>query len=223
MSSAPEHAEADSYKASGFSNRMGWGKRPALILIDVCAAYFTAGSPLDCSSNPAATTAPSVMRRLVQAAREAKVPVVHTQVLYTKQDMSDAGLFYLKARPLDVWLKGNARGYDALLPGLEPLEGEEIIVKKHASAFFGTELAGTLHLLGVDTVVIAGVSTSGCVRATTLDAMQHNYRPMVVASACGDRSQAIHDANIFDMDAKMADVVGEDEAIEKLRAGWPKE
>lgn len=198
------------------------GQRPALLLIDVCAAYFTPGSPLDCSSNPAAAAAPAVMRRLLQTAREAQIPVIHTQVLYTKKDMSDAGLFYLKARPLEVWLKGNERGYDALVPGLEPLESEQVVVKKHPSAFFGTELTGTLHLLGVDTLVIAGVSTSGCVRATTLDAMQHNYRPMVVGTACGDRSPSIHDANIRDMDAKMADVVSEEEAIAHLEAGWPR-
>jgi nicotinamidase-related amidase len=96
-----------------------------------------------------------------------------------------------------------------------------VVVKKHPSAFFGTELSSTLHLLGVDTLVICGVSTSGCVRATALDAMQHNYRPMVVGVACGDRSPAIHDANLFDMDAKFADVVGEEEAVGKLAAGWP--
>lgn len=108
---------------------------------------------------------------------------------------------------------------------------------RHASAFFGTELVGKLISLGVDTLVICGVSTSGCVRATALDGMSYNFRPMVsvtsdlqlprgltihkvVGTACGDRSPAIHDANIHDMDAKMADVVGEAEAIKYLKAGW---
>jgi len=85
--------------------------------------------------------------------------------------MRDAGLFYKKSRLLDVWEEGNGKGYDEWMPGLKPIDGEEIVVKRHPSAFFGTELASTLHLLNVDTLVICGVSTSGCVRASTLDAM----------------------------------------------------
>ncbi|USW47274.1 Putative isochorismatase [Septoria linicola] len=146
---APEsHSEAASYQEAGFSRRLGWvsqvahemaGKRPALLLIDVCKAYFTPGSPLDLGSNPAAAASPDTMRCLLRAARKAKIPVVHTQVRYTNKDMSDAGLFYKKARVLDVWLQGDERGYDEPLPGLEPVEGEHMILKKHASAFFGTD------------------------------------------------------------------------------------
>lgn len=164
--------------AGGFGNRIGWGKRPALLLIDVCKAYWTPGSPLDTSSNPASAASPDVMRRLLAAARSAKIPVIWTTVLY-KKDMSDAGLFYLKAKQLEVWKEGNDRGLDRWLDGLEPAEGEELIVKRHASAFFGTELVSKLTLLGVDTLVIGGVSTSGCIRASTLDALSYNYRPMV--------------------------------------------
>lgn len=117
---------------------------------------------------------------------------------------------------------GDTRGYDALLPGLEPIDGEDIIIKKHPSAFFATDLAGLLYYKQVDTVVICGVSTSGCVRATTLDAQCWNFRPMIVGTACGDRSPQIQQANLFDMDAKMGDVVSEEEAVEKLRVGWAK-
>ena len=173
---------ADSYQstasANGFGNRIGWGKRPALVLIDVCKAYWTPGSPLDTSSNPASATSPETMRRLLDTARQAKVPVIWTQCLY-KKDMSDAGLFYLKAKQLDVWQEGNDRGLDKWMPGLEPIEGEDVVYKRHASAFFGTELVSKLTLLGVDTLVICGVSTSGCIRASTLDALSYNYRPMV--------------------------------------------
>ena len=176
------HADAGSYRASGFSNRMGWGQRPALLLIDVCRAYWCAGSPLDTSSNPASAASPDVMRRLLEAAREAKIPVIWTQVSY-KKGMRDAGLFYTKSKMLDVWEEGDERGYDALMPGLEPAEGEDVVVKTHPSAFFGTSFASKLHLLNVDTLVLCGVSTSGCVRATTLDAMCHNYRPMVSVMA----------------------------------------
>ena len=164
--------------AGGFGNRIGWGKRPALLLIDVCKAYWTPGSPLDTSSNPTSAASPDVMRRLLSAARSAKVPVIWTTVRYNK-DMSDAGLFYLKAKQLEVWREGNDRGLDGWLEGLKPMVGEEVVVKRHASAFFGTELVGKLTLLGVDTLVICGVSTSGCVRASTLDTLSYNYRPMV--------------------------------------------
>ncbi|KAK6416978.1 hypothetical protein LTR81_009577 [Elasticomyces elasticus] len=195
--SPSDHPDHASYQATGFGNRIGWGSRPALLLIDVCTAYWTEGSPLDTSSNPASAASPEVMKRLLAAARESSIPVIWTQVYYRK-GMRDAGLFYAKSKQLAVWEEGNDRGYDALMPGLEPKEGDEVVSKRHPSAFFGTELASTLHLMNVDTLVICGV----------------------VGSACGDRSPAIHEANIFDMDGKMADVVSEEEAIKHLKAGW---
>ncbi|OIW32647.1 putative N-carbamoylsarcosine amidase [Coniochaeta ligniaria NRRL 30616] len=214
------HASSESYARSGFANRMGWGQRPALLIIDVCVAYWDASSPLSLLGNPEAESAPDSMRRLVAAARAGGVPVVWSRVEYTHPDMADAGLFWRKAKVLDVWKADDTRGLAACLDGLEPAEEDTVVVKKYASAFFGTTLAGSLQLLNVDTVVICGVSTSGCVRATTLDAMQHGFRPMVVASACGDRTPEIQKANLFDLDAKYADVVSEAEALSKLSAGW---
>ncbi|KAK7751892.1 hypothetical protein SLS62_006193 [Diatrype stigma] len=217
-----EGASSASYARSGFANRMGWGARPALLIIDVCAAYWTESSPLSLLGHPAAEAAPDSMRRLLAAARAGKgVPVVWSQVEYTSPDMADAGLFWRKAKVLDVWKRGDPRGLAKCLDGLEPDEERDtVVVKKYASAFFGTTLATELQVLNVDTLVICGVSTSGCVRATTLDAMQHGFRPMVVGSACGDRTPEIQHANLFDLDAKYADVVSEEEAVEKLRAGW---
>jgi nicotinamidase-related amidase len=119
------------------------------------------------------------MRRLLAAARAGHVPVVWSKVEYTHPDMADAGLFWRKAKVLDVWQKGDGRGLDAYMEGLEPAEMETVVVKKYASAFFGTSLASELQVRNVDTLVICGVSTSGCVRATTLDAMQYGFRPMV--------------------------------------------
>lgn len=139
--------------------------------------------------------------------------------------MRDAGLFYAKSKQLSLWREGDTSGLSDWMPDLVPDEdaGEVVLVKRHASAFFGTELAGMLVGMGVDTLVIGGVSTSGCVRASTLDALSYNFRPMVVEAACGDRSRAIHEANVHDMDAKMADVVSEDEAVEHLNKGWSRE
>jgi nicotinamidase-related amidase len=181
MSTPPAEKDATTvdYERSGFSQKMGWGTRPALILIDVCKAYWSEGSPLDTSANPESVAAPASMRKLLNAARSAKVPVLWTKVQYEREDMSDAGLMYTKAKVLTVWQRGDTRGFDHYVEGLVPEPAEAIVVKKMPSAFFGTTLAADLHLLNVDTLVICGVSTSGCVRATTLDAMQNGFRPMV--------------------------------------------
>ncbi|KAF2785815.1 N-carbamoylsarcosine amidase [Melanomma pulvis-pyrius CBS 109.77] len=215
-----DHAAHDSYVKAGFAHSMGWGSSPALLLVDVCNAYWSEGSPLDTSANPASAAAPAAIARLVAAAREGNVPLVWTKVEYTEPDMSDAGVFATKVPLLKVFQRGNETGLESWLPGLAPRDGELVIPKRYPSAFFATDLNTRLQLKRVDTLVVCGVSTSGCVRASTLDAMCLGYRPMVVAEACGDRSPAIHDANIFDMNAKMADVVPESEAIEKLRLGW---
>lgn len=182
---------AADYAKAGFAQKMGWGTRPALILIDVCTAYWTEGSPLDTSTNLESVKSPASMRILLAAAREAKVPVIWTKVYYEKKDMADAGLMYTKAKALTVWQKGDARGFDSYVEGLVPEEEESIVVKKMPSAFFGTTLAADLQLLNVDTLVICGVSTSGCVRATTLDAMQHGFRPMVRPISTSDCEQRL--------------------------------
>jgi hypothetical protein len=116
--------------ANGFGNRIGWGKRPALVLIDVCKAYWTAGSPLDTSSNPASVASTDVMKNLVSAAREAKIPLIWTVVKY-KNDMSDAGLFYSKAKQLRIWREDADEGYADWVEGLVPVEGEEVVPKRY--------------------------------------------------------------------------------------------
>lgn len=187
-SALQSHAQATSYQASGFGNRMGWGARPALLLIDVCKAYWTPGSPLDLGGYATAQRCPATIKRLLEAARAAGAPVVWTAVEYSPDlDMADAGLFWKKSKSLRVFNPGvDERGLGGWLEGLEPLArgsgaggGELVVKKKYASAFFGTALASDLRVLGVDTVVLCGVSTSGCVRASALDAMQNGFRPMV--------------------------------------------
>lgn len=174
------HPDTASYANSGFGNRMGWGFRPALLLIDVCKAYWTPGSPLDLSAHAPSMACPDVMRRLLAAARMGGCPVLWTAVEYARDgDMRDAGLFWRKSKSLDVWRVGDERGLAEWVEGLKPTAGESVLKKKYASAFFGTVLATELRVLGVDTLVICGVSTSGCVRASALDAMQNGFRPMV--------------------------------------------
>lgn len=173
------HPDGASYVRSGFSNRIGWGIRPVLLLVDVCKAYWTPGPPLDLTSHAPSAAAPDVMRRLLDAARKAGVPVIWTAVEYADPGMRDAGIFWLKTKALDVWRAGDDRGLAGWMGGLEPAAGECVYKKKYPSAFFGTTLATDLRLLGADTVVLCGVSTSGCVRASALDAMQYGFRPMV--------------------------------------------
>ena len=197
----------------GFGGALGWGRRPALLLIDMMQAYFTPGSPFDLGSRAAIEGCAA----LLEAARAASVPVVHTRVQYAA-NLADGGLFVRKVPGLAALAEG-AGPLGALVEPLSPRPDEVVIVKQYASAFFGTSLAATLTSAGVDTVVIGGVSTSGCVRATGTDAMQHGFRPMVVPEACGDRSAAVHDANIFDLGAKYADIVPLTEALDRLRAG----
>lgn len=121
---------------------------------------------------------------MLAAARASGTPVVWTAVEYTDPDMKDAGLFYLKAKTLNVWNVDDRRGLGDWVDGLVPEKNELVIKKKYASAFFGTSLATDLRVMGADTVVLCGVSTSGCVRASTLDAMQNGYRPMVSLLRC---------------------------------------
>lgn len=175
-----DHSDHDSYVKSGFAGKIGWGNKPALLLVDVCNAYWSKDSPLDTSANnPEAVAALASIAKLVAAAREGKVPLIWTRVEYTEPDMSDAGIFYCKAPLLKVFLKGNETGLEGWVSGLEPQDNELVVAKRYPSAFFATDLSTRLQLKGIDTLVICGVSTSGCVRASTLDAMCLGYRPIV--------------------------------------------
>ena len=117
------------------------------------------------------------------------------------------------------WPKTSRATWESSCPPWHPRPDEVVIVKQYASAFFGTSLAATLTAAGIDTAVIAGVSTSGCVRASATDAMQHGFRPIVVAEACGDRTPAIHTANVADLQAKYADIATIAEATAHFTAG----
>lgn len=191
---------AESYREAGFNNRLGMGKSCALIVVDMCRAYFDPESPLHAGVPEVADACVG----LVAAARAAGVPVMWTRVEY-EPGGADGGIFYRKVGALAVFDRGGPLG--AWLPELAPLPGDVVITKQYASAFFGTSLAATLTSRGVDTTLICGVSTSGCVRASALDACQSGFVPIVVSDACGDRDPSVHAANLFDLDAKYADVV----------------
>ena len=199
---------SDNYK-SAYDNRLGFGASPALILVDFVQAYFDDSCPLYADVDDALASA----LRVRASGRNAGLPVIYTNVVY-EEGGADGGVFYQKAPVLENFVAGNPMGNWA--EGLAPAGNEIVISKQYPSAFFDTPLALQLHELGVDTLIITGLTTSGCIRATCVDAMCHGFRPMVVADACGDRHEAPHDANLFDMNAKYGDVVGEAEVIEYL-------
>ncbi|MHC1561303.1 isochorismatase family protein [Actinomycetospora sp. C-140] len=183
-----------------FAHRVGWGARPAVVVVDLVRAYVEPDGPFWLGSAEVLGPAGD----LVGAARTAGVPVLWTVVRYAA-DLADAGFFAAKVPALAAFADGAEGGWGEL--ALERREAEPVVAKQHASAFAGTSLAATLRARGVDTVVVAGVSTSGCVRATATDALAHGFRPIVVADACADRTAALHDQNLADLDAKYADVV----------------
>ena len=197
---------------ASFSGRVGWGERPALVVVDLVRAYVEPAGPFWLGT---ADVVPRV-EALVAAARAVAAPVVWTVVQYAP-DMADAGFFAVKVPALGCFARGAPGGWGEL--ALDPCPEDTVLVKQHASSFAGTSLAGTLRARGIDTVVVAGVSTSGCVRATATDALAAGFRPIVVAEACADRSAALHENNLADLDAKYADVV--DLAEVRHRLGGP--
>jgi len=192
--------------ARAYGTRVGFGRRPALLLIDFCQGYFVP----DCDLYAGVESALAAALRVRAAARAAGVPVVLTNVVYAPGG-ADGGRFFEKAPPLRHFVRGNPMGGWA--KGLSPEVDELIVSKQYPSAFFGTSLSSTLNSWGIDSVLLTGLTTSGCVRATCVDAMSHGFRTSVIAEACGDRHASPHDANLFDMNAKYADVVCEADAI----------
>jgi len=218
MRKAPMHEasrqqaqDVDTYRNSGFAGQLGFGAAPALILIDLVQAYLLDGSPLRAPIEPAVAAS----ARLLDAARAAGTPVIHTCVRYAAGG-ADGGVFMRKVPALALFAADADPVYGAFAPEVVPRAGEIVIVKQYASAFFGTSLASTLTSLRCDSVIIGGVSTSGCVRATALDACQHGFVAAVVRDAVADRTDAIHSANLIDIQAKYADVVALPEAVDAI-------
>ena len=199
----------------GFHGRAGLGRRPALLVIDVNRGFTDPASPLVCDLD-------GVVREigaLLTAFREAGLPVVFTTVVFDAAARQAAAVFIEKVPALLALEAGSP--WVEIDPRIAPEDGEAVLVKCFASAFFGTSLASLLAASACDSVVVTGASTSGCVRATAVDALQHGYRVAVPREAVGDRNEAAHEANLYDLDAKYADVVSVDDVMEALpeRAG----
>lgn len=193
---------ADNYARGGFGKSLQFGRRPALLVIDFVRAYLVKTSPLYAGVEQARADCEILLR----AARAAGIPVLHTNVVY-QPGGRDGGVFFRKVPALKCFERGAHPELAAFAEGLEPIDGETVISKQYASAFFGTTLAATLTSMQIDTVLIAGLSTSGCVRASAVDCVQHGFVPVVVREAVGDRAPGPHEANLFDLQAKYAEVV----------------
>ena len=179
--------------------------------VDFVQAYFKPSCYLYAGVDDALASA----LRVRATARQAGVPVIYTNVVYHPQALN-GGRFYQKAKPLRSFLAGNPLG--AWPEGLTVAEDELVVSKQYPSAFFGTSLASTLTTWGIDTLILTGLTTSGCVRATCVDTCSYGFIPIVVREACGDRHPVPHEANLFDMNASYADVVTEDEATDYLQS-----
>ncbi|UCG71873.1 MAG: isochorismatase family protein [Chromatiales bacterium] len=194
-----------------WDSRLGFGEKSAIIVIDLLQGYTTEGSPLYA---PGVVECVQQMPDFLDLARAKGVPIIHTQVRYTQPNYEDGGVWVKKAPVLKDLVEGNP--YAAFCEDVIPQPGEVIITKQYASAFFGTSLVATLNGLRVDTLIITGCTTSGCIRATAVDAVQHGYRPICVRECIGDRHEGPHEANLFDINAKYGDVISKAEAMEYL-------
>jgi maleamate amidohydrolase len=202
-------SELEIFRQQNFGNPIGFGRRSALLVVDFTVGFndpaLFGGGNID----------PAVKRtvRLLEFFRERKLPVAFTRVVYA-DDGSDGGIFATKQPRLLMLTERHPAGQ--VLPELAPRAGELVVRKNQASAFFGTNLAPWLVQQGADTVVVAGCTTSGCVRATVVDAISYNFRPIVARDCVGDRALGPHEASLFDLQQKYADVLERDAIIAAL-------
>lgn len=199
----------DVYARQGFGQRLGLGHRPALLLVD-----FTNGfaDPMMFGGGNI-TAAIETTQPVLAAFRRHRLPIAFTRIVYDA-DGSDAGLWCQKAPRLRDLTETSPASH--IVAELAPLAGERIVQKTQASAFFATDLAPWLVRHGVDTVVVTGCTTSGCVRATVVDALSWNFRPIVLDDCVGDRALGPHQANLFDMAQKYADLMTAAELVGAL-------
>jgi maleamate amidohydrolase len=199
----------DVYAKAGLGHAVGMGERPCVLVIDFSCGF----TDPECALGSDLTAQVEATRRVLDVARAKGLPVVFTTIGF-EPSLKDGGLWLQKVPALgDLQIGGRWVEID---PRLDPREDETVLVKKGASGFFGTNLASVLVSQGVDSVILCGATTSGCVRATAIDLLQYGWPTMVPGECVGDRAQAPHDANLFDIQAKYADVVSVDDAIAYL-------
>lgn len=195
----------------GFARTIGFGENPAVLVIDFSVAFTNPAMPLGAPVNSEIEKTNYILKE----SRGKNLPIFFTSVAYDEPNLEDAGIWRLKMKGLDT-LRSGSPGVE-IDPVLNRQPNEPIIIKKYASAFFGTDLFSRLTSRQIDTLIITGITTSGCVRATAVDAVQLGFRPMVVEEAVGDRIESAHKQSLFDMNAKYADVVSVEMVLDYLR------
>jgi maleamate amidohydrolase len=206
--------QQDYYAKIGFSERIGFGSRPAVLVIDMCRGITEAGNPMYIDMDEHIRH----INAILDAAHAAVVPVIFFTVEY-HPDLADGGWFVRKI-PL---VQGLLVGSDAsqIDPRLAMYPSDHLIKKKFPSGFYGTHLQSLLAHQGVDTTIVVGNSTSGCVRATAIDAISGGFRPIVPRDCVADRAPLSHAVNLFDIDSKYGDVVSAAEVIAYLQGLAP--
>jgi maleamate amidohydrolase len=199
-------SKEDIYRKQNMGNASGIGSRCALLLVDFVNGFVDEAQ----FGGPHIAAAVEATVPLLAAFRKAGLPVVHSRVVFA-DDGSNKNVFCMKVPPL-MTLTETAET-SQIVPQLKPIDGEWVLRKTSASAFFSTGLSEWLHLRGVDTAVVVGCTTSGCIRATVVDAMQFNFRTVVISDCVGDRAIEPHNANLFDMRQKYADVMTRDQFL----------
>lgn len=196
------------YDNIGFSERTGFGKQPAILVIDMCRGITEPGKMfIDMDEHI------PCIASILDAARRIGAPVIFTTVAY-HTDLADAGVFGKKVPLVQNFLYGSP--LVDIDPRLPVLDTDHLLVKKFPSAFYGTNLQSMLGSLGIDTTIVVGNSTSGCVRATVCDSVSGGFQTIVPEDCVADRAQLSHQVNLFDMDAKYADVVSSKSVVSYL-------
>jgi maleamate amidohydrolase len=205
-----DEATREKYAAQGWgTTRIEFGQRPALLIIDMQYDFVDPASPSTCA--PLAQERLPAVQRLLEASRETCIPVLFSQGLVSP-DLADVGLWKGAAHRTGKCQVEGTRGAE-IVSELAPRPHEHVVRKRRPSAFFGTELDIFLRGLRVDTLLLAGSSMSGCVRATVVDAFSHDYRVIVVRECVIDRTEEVLERNLFDVDAKYADAVSLEETL----------
>jgi len=199
----------EGYRKKGLAGRVGFGRKPAVLVVDFIVGFTDLESPLASELGPELESTLT----LLEAARAREVPIYFTSTVY-EPDLADAGLFVRKVPSLHILIRDSR--WIEVDPRLGRRSSEPVIDKRYASAFFGTHLASMLTAGGIDTLLVTGCTTSGCVRATVVDALQHGFRAIVPRECVGDRAPAQHEANLVDIDGKYGDVVGLQAVIDYL-------
>jgi maleamate amidohydrolase len=205
---ARSHLQAE-YLRKGFSGEVGFGRKPCLLVVDLTNGFTDPGSPLGADLSDVI----AAVNELLDVARPRGIPVIFSVVSY--DHVREAGLWMKKVPSLGCLMTGS--GAEKIDERLHPGPDEQVLIKKFGSCFFGTSLASQLTASGIDTVIVTGVSTSGCVRATVVDTVQNGFRAIVPRQAVGDRAKDPHEANLFDIQAKYGDVLELETVKEYLR------